>query len=339
MDRLKLLDASLRAFDTRLPDVTPPLCVATRYRSSSCRSCLDVCPAGALVTSPWLELDADKCRSCGACAAVCRTGALDCDFRSHALRSEYQSRATTDSPSVALACRHADFGRAEGATCVVPCLGGLSAGDLLAAAALGVERIHLISGDCRECPDATAEAALDLAVWVAGETMTVLNQPLVVERTRLPGHEPRAAATSPTVSRRGLLRYLARGLERAVADGVAPRDPERSISTLHKQGAPPGAHQRLVGDLAVLQSRRCGSAVRLPLSLPLASVVANAKCDACGLCPKYCPHGALAIEGNSVVANPNRCTGCGLCVDVCPRSAVRMGPALLSPRRLPAEDH
>jgi ferredoxin len=338
MDRLKLLDASLHAFDTRLPDVTPSLCVATRYRSSSCRSCLDVCPAEALVTSPWLELDADKCRSCGACAAVCRTGALDCDFRSHALRAEYQSRAATDLPSIALACRHVDLAGVEGATCAMLCLGGLSAGDLLAAVALGVEQIHLISGDCRECPEAPAEVALDLAVSAAEETMAALDLPLVFERTRLPGHEPRAAATSPTVSRRGLLRYLARGLERAVADGVAPRDPERSISTLHKQGAPPRAHQRLARDLAVLQSRLGGPAVRLPVSLPLASVVANAECDACGLCLKYCPHGALAIEGNSVAANPNRCTGCGLCAEVCPRSALHMGPAMLSPRRLPAED-
>ena len=59
MDRLNLLDASLRAFDTLLPDVTPSLCLATRYRGSGCSACLDACPAGALTTSPWLKLDAE----------------------------------------------------------------------------------------------------------------------------------------------------------------------------------------------------------------------------------------------------------------------------------------
>ena len=335
MDRLKLLDAGLRAFDTRLPDVTPPLCVATRYRSSSCRSCLDVCPAEALTTSPWLELDADKCRSCGACASVCRTGALDREFQSHALRAQYQSKASDDPPSVALACRQVDPVKAETATFVMPCLGGLSAGDLLAAAALGVERIDLISGDCGECPDTIAETALDLAVSAAGETMTALRQPLIVTRTRLPGQGAQTTATTPTVSRRGLFRYLARGLGQAAAGGIAPKDPERSISALHKQIAPPGSHQRLILDLAKLQSRRAGPAVTLPASLPLAGIVATSQCDTCGLCLNYCPHGALAIEGASVVADPHRCTGCGLCVEVCPRSALRIGPALLTPRRLP----
>ena len=75
MDRLKLLDAGLRAFDARLPDVVPPLCVVTRYRASSCRRCLDVCPGEAIQVSPWLQVEPDHCSSCGACAAVCPTGA------------------------------------------------------------------------------------------------------------------------------------------------------------------------------------------------------------------------------------------------------------------------
>ncbi len=278
MDRLKLLDASLRAFDTRLPDVIPSLCLATRYRSSSCRSCLDVCPAEALVTSPWLELDADTCRSCGACAAVCRTGALDYDFRSSALRTEYEARTTTDSHAAALACLHVDPAEVEGETCVVPCLGGLSAADLIAAAALGVEQIHLVSGDCRECPDATAETALDLAVSVAGETMTALNQPLVIERTRLRGHEPGAAATSPTVSRRGLLRYVVRGLERAVAErgraarsgaldqcaAQARRASGCASATCPRSGGAPVAPLRLCRETASLPpAGQCGHDVRV----------------------------------------------------------------------------
>ena len=243
-----------------------------------------------------------------------------------------------DSPAVAVICGHVDSAGVEGATCVVPCLGGLSAGDLLAAAALGIEQIHLMSGDCRECPEAIAEAALDEAVSAARETVAMLDQTLIMERTRLPGLEPRAAATSPTVSRRGLLRYLARGLERAVTDGVAPRAPERSINALHKQTAPPAARRRLVRDLAEIQSRAGGYAVRLPASLPLADVAVSSDCDACGLCLNYCPHGALAIQDSSVVASSEGCTACGLCVEVCPRSALRMDPATLPPRRTHAQD-
>jgi ferredoxin len=334
MDRLRLLDAGLRAFDSHLPDVTPSLCVATRYRSSSCRSCLDACPAEALMTSPWLELDAERCRSCGACVSVCRTGALRLEFQHEALRVACRSRATDDPGAVVLACRHADPGIDADVTFVMSCLGALSAADLLATAALGVGRLTLVSGDCAECADAAAEAALELAVVAAEETMAALGRSLVIARTRRSAREPAVEASLPTVSRRGLFRYLAQGLGQAAADGAAPKDPHRSIGTLHRQAAPPVTHQRLIVDLAELQTPGTGPAVGLPLSLPLAGIVETPECDQCGLCLSYCPHGALAIEGGSVVADPHRCTGCGLCVEVCPRSALRMVPALLPLRRL-----
>jgi len=336
MDRLSLIDAGLRAFDTHLPDLTPPLCVATRYRSSSCRACLDVCPSGAIVTSPWLELDAEKCTSCGACVSVCRTGALDLELRPHVLRTECRSRAGSDTPTgepaVMIACRQSDPVVAADATCVMSCLGGLSAADLLAAA-LRTERIVLVSGECAACPDAAAEGALDLAVTTAEETMAALSLPFVVERARLAGDAPAAEATAPTLSRRGLFRYVARGVGRAVAGGAAPKDPQRSIIALHRQSAPPGSHRRLILYLAELHSRGDGSALTLPQTLPLADIQVTSECDACGLCLNYCPHGALAIDGVAVTADPDQCTGCGLCVEVCPRSALRSGSAQLPPRR------
>ena len=337
MDRLKLFDAGLRAFDARMPDATPPLCVVTRYRSSSCRSCLDVCPAGAIATSPWLELDAEKCSSCGACASVCRTGALSLQLQHRALRDECRSRLTSGSPTadpaVSVACRLSDPVIAAAATCVMPCLGGLSAADLLAAAALGAERIDLVSGECAECADGVAEAALELAIITAEETMVALGRPLIVARTRLSGSASAVAATAPTMSRRGLFRYLAQGLGQAAAGAAAPKDPQRSINALHRQVTPPTTHRRLILDLVELHARGNGSAVTLSDSLPLAGLVATSECDTCGLCLSYCPHGALAVEGGSVTCDAGRCTGCGLCVEVCPRSALRIGPARLTPRR------
>jgi ferredoxin len=337
MDRFKLLDAGLRAFDARMPDVTPSLCVATRYRSSTCRWCLDVCPAGAIATSPWLELDAEKCSSCGACASVCRTGALSLELQHHALRDECRSRVSSGSPTgepaVMFACRLSDPVMAEAATCVMSCLGGLSAADLLAAAAHGAERIDLVSGECAACADGAAEAALELAVTTAAETMVALSRPLVVARTRLAGSASAVEATAPAMSRRGLFRYLARGLGQAAAGGTAPKDPQRSIGTLHRQVAPPTTHRRLILDLVELHARGGRSAVTLPAALPLASLLVAPECDTCGLCISYCPHGALVVEGASVACDAGRCTGCGLCTEVCPRSALRIGPVLLTPRR------
>ena len=327
MDRLRLLDASLRAFDTLLPDLTPSLCLATRYRGSGCRSCVDACPAGALTIAPWLELDAEACLSCGACGAACRTGALAFPTRSGALRAAFRSTVAGGSTVAVLACRCVDPAQAAAATCVVPCLGAVSAADLIAAAAIGIVQVHLLSGDCRECPDAAAEAASHLAVSTAVNTLAALNEPLSVERSRLTGHQPRVTASPPVVTRRGLLGYLARGLERSVVEGVAPSEPERSIKTLHRQTAPPVAHRRLIDDLATIRSRSAGRAATLPASLPLATVTATSSCDGCGLCVRYCPHGALDLASSAPAADARRCTGCGLCAEVCPVSALRVGPA------------
>jgi ferredoxin len=42
----------------------------------------------------------------------------------------------------------------------------------------------------------------------------------------------------------------------------------------------------------------------------------------CSLCRDACPHGAVAIEENTVDISQDACTGCGACVAVCPRGAV-----------------
>ncbi len=325
MDRLKLLDAGLRAFDTLLPDVTPSLCLVTRYRGSTCRSCLDACPASALTVSPWLELDADACRSCGACAAVCRTGALALTHRSAAMRHAFRLTAA-GSPSATLACRCVEAARAEDAMCIVPCLGTVSARDLIAAAALGIREIDLLSGDCRECPDAAAEAVLHIAVSTAEGTLAFLHRPFDVTRTHTSGCQPQTSTSSPAVSRRGLLDYVARGLERAVVGGIAQRDPERSIKSLHRQSAPPAAHRWLIEDLSTLRPRSGRSATTLPASLPLAVVTVAQECDGCGLCVRYCPHGALQLNASLPTADELRCTACGLCAEVCPTSSLLVGP-------------
>ena len=250
MDRLRLVDAGLRAFDTHLPDVTPPLCVATRYRSSSCRSCLDVCPAGAIVTSPWLDVDTEKCSSCGACVSVCRTGALAWELQSNTLRTAVQPPGAAATSTVVLACRRADPGVVTDATWVMSCLGGVSAADLLAAA-LRTERIELVSGDCPECPDAAAEAALDLAVATAEGTVAALGQRVDVARTRMPGTASAAETTASTVSRRGALPLPGAGpwadrRGRCRAQGSAALD-QRVAPTSRSPKDPSAAHPRSAG--------------------------------------------------------------------------------------------
>ncbi len=343
MDRLKLLDAGLRAFDTRLPDVVPPLCVRTRYRASACRRCLDVCPADAIAATPWLEVDPQRCTSCGACGAACKTGALAFDARSAALRDRMHEAAAAGASVLRLVCRRAEAAEAADrddaiATLAVRCLGGLGAGDLVAAAAFGLSAIVLVDGDCRGCTDDAAGAAVDRNAEAARETVAGFSAAIEISRdTSASRGEPEPApkthrvSDSATVSRRGLFTFAARGLRRTAADGAAPA--KRSAAVLHRQAPPARMRARLLDDLATLAARSGAAPASLPAALPLAHVIVAASCDGCGLCVRYCPHAALTSSREGRVdADDALCTGCELCVETCPREALALERASFRPQ-------
>ena len=366
MDRLKLLDAGLRAFDTTLPAVAPPLCVVTRYRGASCRLCLDVCPTAAITPTEWLAVEPERCTSCGACAAVCKTGALTFAERHDTLRERLRGPAAEGVRSVCLACRQvgaepvpgagaAGAGTAGAATkeeldapfagepsatrVVVPCLGGLAAADLIAAAALGFATVELLCGDCAACADAAAGASVAATLTVAAEALDALGVHVACSRRSVPGPlsaaapamtaagtAAAAAPESPAMSRAGLFSYLAQGLRRSAAAAGAPD--KRGVAELHRQAPPPAARGRLLGDLALLRNE--GSPPpSLPPELPLGEVTVSAACDGCGLCVRYCPHGSLVLAEGGLAVDRGSCSGCGLCAEVCPPAALAVGPASL----------
>lgn len=57
------------------------------------------------------------------------------------------------------------------------------------------------------------------------------------------------------------------------------------------------------------------------------------KCNACGLCEKTCPFGAIAVEDGLARSNEN-CTLCGACVNVCPQGALAIERKQASPEEL-----
>ena len=170
MDRLKLAEAGLRAFDERLPEVTSSMCVVTRYRSSSCRLCLDVCPGGDRPRRV-----AEGRRRVLHLVRRLRGGLPDgCarfDARADAVRERFNGAGLHGRQRVTLACRVADCNAGEAthdtagvvaddlavavandiavaveddtATIVMTCLGGLSSADLIGAAAAGLAGVTL----------------------------------------------------------------------------------------------------------------------------------------------------------------------------------------------------
>ncbi len=338
MDSLKLVDAGLRAFDARLPEVSPARCLVTRYRASACRRCLDVCPTGAIAPEGWLTVDPDRCTSCGACAAVCRTGALSFDGRSLVLREYLHTAGQQHQRHARIICHRsgspgplADYCAGE---VKVRCLGGISAADLIGAAANGMKRLELQSGLCETCLDRAAGMAVEAAIRTAEHVLGTLGVEIAFERSRKespPGEgsapENNPAGQTDGVSRRELFSFLARGLQRTVGNSTTA--PRRGVAELHAQTPPPHAHERLVCDLVDLAGEMCKWPVALSTGLPLGRITIGDLCNGCGLCVKYCPHGCFRPEDDSIVVEDNRCTGCGLCAEVCPPEALIVKPGEL----------
>jgi electron transfer flavoprotein alpha subunit len=57
------------------------------------------------------------------------------------------------------------------------------------------------------------------------------------------------------------------------------------------------------------------------------------KCNACGLCVKSCPFGAIAVHDEVAEAN-DLCTLCGACVNICPQAALEIERRQVSPEEL-----
>jgi len=328
VDGVTLADTTLRALDERLPEVWPTLCVATRYQASTCRRCLEVCPGGAVTPSPWLSVDGERCVSCGACAAVCRTGALDFPQARAALAEAVAEVARQGEPAVSIACVRTNL-REDLAWphVAVGCLGALSEGDLVGACRRGAERVWLIHADCSRCQLSLAVARIQDVAEAAVAAVAAFGLHLDVDIVDVPAQAGAAAAPALVLSRRGLFSFIAR---RAGGAALTTTDAQRpDIATLHAQAAPPAAHRRLLGDLEALSAMGAAGAAASPAVLPSADVVVGASCDGCGLCLRYCPHGALSLDGGRPAVDRALCTGCGLCAEVCPPGALALCPGTL----------
>lgn len=60
------------------------------------------------------------------------------------------------------------------------------------------------------------------------------------------------------------------------------------------------------------------------VATPFSAAVDAAKCSGCGVCVDRCQMDALAMEGDTILPDPDRCIGCGLCVSTCPVDAITL---------------
>jgi ferredoxin len=304
-------------------------CLPLRSRYGQCRACADACPSQALsVTVDAVRLS-DVCTGCGRCTAACPTQALSLP--------EISGLPTPQAgPSaIRIECRKVPAELLADQSLVMPCLGALTAGQLLAQAAAGHAVQVIDRGWCKGCesgcsesgPAHPASAALDAAtLWLqalaAPPTVSLRHE--VLPLTLRPAAIPPVAAVAATVDRR---RFFRAALDRSAGrDLLAPTpmggDGRAAYPADARQPSPERQRQHLA-----LQALAARHDTAVPAEFFPRLHAADYCCDR-RLCVALCPTAALTVADDGATAqlqfDPLRCIACGTCERGCPEAALSL---------------
>ncbi len=302
-------------------------CLSIRFPDYACGSCQEACPTGAIALADGVPGLVDECIGCGRCAAVCPTAAITADG--------FAAPASPDpaATEVCIDCWRVPFDASPAGTLRVPCLGGLSAGWLIALAERAGDRpIHLLDrGGCADC-----RAGATMTEWVAAVTEARIRlhqagQPL--DALPVISHLPAPQRLAPSIpaadaeirmGRRTFFRNLLGSMSRS-AEALTESGNGEGEAVVLREPAAPLDRLRAVTALAAI-ARRHGR----ELPGEILPQIRLGECSGHGICARICPTQALQREEAADTAELRffaaRCIACGQCARLCPDGAIRVEP-------------
>lgn len=289
-------------------------CLRTRFQGSSCTRCAEECPAEAIRLEPGkIILDQKRCVGCLACTAVCPAEALvGCDSRLAAAPAKVIA-----GKAVCLCC---EKGIRTGEEIILPCLGALSEGHLVAFAARSREDVCLYLARCTDCrgsfvPEILARRLQVLEGKLGRDGLTSLIR-LITEEEE--------AGQAAAASRRSFFRAFWDISIHAATETITTLQAEANPGERH-------AHKHQPARLTLLRQALADSgeeATRLAILSFFFTLTVNTECNFCGGCAGMCPTGALKNTREDEVKRLQfdwtRCSGCGLCLEFCRKKAIRL---------------
>jgi len=301
----------------RFFNYNPDICAHGASGLTGCSRCIDVCPAGAIISMrDEVAVDPYKCQGAGACATACPTGAMTYVYptvadhlaKLTALLNAYRE-AGGERPVVLY--YDAEAGRARMRALaprlpehVVPLeiaeIGSVGMDIWLAALAYGAGGVCLLptyATPARVCRE--VEAQLEYARLIL-EGMGYRPAPLMM----LPLDDADALAALAALP-------------------AAPLAPAASFAVFNEKRTT----LRLAIEHLYAHAPEPRKEIALPAGAPFGRILVNREaCTLCMSCVGACPVGALSDGGDLPRLNfiEDNCVQCGLCQTTCPENAITL---------------
>lgn len=325
-------------------------CAAVRNRNSKCRRCVEICPVedAIAIESNELVIDFDACRACGACTTICPTNALtsldppDLDLASQAADAVLELGLG----QAVIACARATAQHTADPRkyAEVPCLCRVEESLLVGLISRGVTDVLLVDANCSTCIFKKTEKLTNAVVDYTNDLLERWGSEAFVERA---SEFPEECALT---NDRGLLGTSRRQFFSRARGGAKDAALKTALKSLHLEKDAPTLREMLqvgTGRMPQFEPHRHHAVLDAldrigdvpttgaePSRLWGRVEIDATVCNACGMCPVFCPTGALSRvaddeaheEGADLILefSASECVQCDLCVVSCFRKCLTL---------------
>ncbi len=307
------------------------LCVRVRYPRASCRLCQSICPSKSVeIEGEQVKLN-ESCSGCRACVTACPAGVFELPHRLQMEGHDRIRQALQSDPVVRFTCLRDPESDQEDVF-AVPCLAGLSQGELIAPLAWGADKVEVKRPSCNVCDMKEARRQYDCTLQGVHALLACfrispgpLEEVETFSEPRFPAAESSRSAHGGLDRREFFSLMRRRGVNRVLE---AMPDPETTSETDRWGHRENGQRSFLLGLLPLL-----GVPAESTLStrvIPAGDLMVASHCVGCNICETLCPTGSIRrdVDETGRIAlyfTAARCTGCGVCAEACPPGAIAYG--------------
>jgi Fe-S-cluster-containing hydrogenase component 2 len=306
-------------------------CKRVRYRKSSCRKCLEICPENVISLDPGPTIK-DGCTNCSLCQNACPTEVFQPELYTDPyllnqakafLGSDRHQRPGENKKLFA----HRQRAQNQNAnSLLLPCLGRITPNIILGTALLGFDEVALTRGICSQCRLQAGQKLLLNSIT----TSRILLKSAGLGQFKI-NIEEREKKKEATLSRREIFLKISRKAKHKAVSFAYHRERvirEKMAGSLEdKADKRPSPARLLMHELLGQKGLEDDVVVKHNPAFPWAKIkIEENKCSVCGICLMLCPAGAIfkKLENDKQLLffNSSLCTNCSLCRAACPQNAI-----------------